>query len=171
IVDVSPDRAFIDRLATRVLALRVGRAVSMEGNYTETADARAERRRRPERAPAAGAPAGPDGGRSTADGRQAEAAVAPPKPSRPPRRAETAEDKEAARRRRRIKTLEEKITALENEIEGLESRLWDEALTLGPVAAHELSKQKTAKRAELDALVEEWARLSEEAESAAPRSP
>jgi hypothetical protein len=90
---------------------------------------------------------------------------------RPARRADAADDKEATRKRRRIKTLDEKIAALENEIESIETRLWEEALTLGPVAAHELSKQKLAKKEELDLLVEEWAKLSEEADQAAPRTP
>ncbi|MBC8645796.1 MAG: ABC-F family ATP-binding cassette domain-containing protein, partial [Thermoanaerobaculia bacterium] len=40
IVFVSHDRAFIDRLATRVLDLRGGRAVPLSVNYTETAAAR-----------------------------------------------------------------------------------------------------------------------------------
>src|SRR6266496_3954577 len=48
IVFVSHDRAFIDRLATRVLDLRGGRALAFDGNYTETAEARGQRRRRPE---------------------------------------------------------------------------------------------------------------------------
>ncbi|HEX7251688.1 MAG TPA: ABC-F family ATP-binding cassette domain-containing protein, partial [Thermoanaerobaculia bacterium] len=48
IVFVSHDRAFIDRLATRVLDLRGGRAVAMDGNYSDTASSRAERRKRPE---------------------------------------------------------------------------------------------------------------------------
>src|SRR6266545_7926693 len=43
IVFVSHDRAFIDRLATRVLDLRAGRAMLLDGNYSETANARAER--------------------------------------------------------------------------------------------------------------------------------
>ena len=69
-------------------------------------------------------------------------AAAPAKP-RPPRRDRVRrEDKEAARRRRRIQTLEEKIAALENEIESIETRLWEEALTLGPVAAHELAEHE-----------------------------
>ena len=69
------------------------------------------------------------------------------------------------------KELREKISALESLIEGIETRLWEEALTLGPVAAHALSREKTAHKEELDALVEEWARLSEEAEQAASRVP
>ncbi|HTR02769.1 MAG TPA: ABC-F family ATP-binding cassette domain-containing protein [Thermoanaerobaculia bacterium] len=165
IVFVSHDRAFIDRLATRVIDLRQGRGVLLPGNYTETADARAERRRKPEptEAPKAGAvklaaaPAAP----STPP-------AAAPTPARP-RRAESTGEKDAAKKRRRIKTLEDRIAALEAEVEALETRLWEEALTLGPVAAHALSQQKAARRGELDALVEEWARLSEEAES--PASP
>lgn len=83
-----------------------------------------------------------------------------------PRRPDAAQDKESAKRRRRLKALEEKIAALENEVESIETRLWEEALTLGPVAAHDLSRRKTAAKEELDALVDEWARLSEEAEAA-----
>ena len=163
ILFVSHDRAFIDRLATRVLDIRQGRAVLMDGNYTETADARAERRRKPEPAAAAATVSA-----AQAPRREPSAPPAPPKPR--PRRAGPVEDKETAKRRRRIKALEDRIAALETEVEALESRLWEEALTLGPVASHELSKQKAARKAELDALVEEWARLSEEAERAAPQS-
>ena len=164
IVFVSHDRAFIDRLATRVIDLREGRAVFLGGNYTETADARAERRRRPEPSGTEPAPAPPA---------SAAAEPSPPSPAktppRPAKRAESPEEKETARRRRRIKALEEKIAGLEAEVEAIETRLWDEALTLGPVAAHELSKQKTARKEELDSLVEEWGRLSEEADAPAVR--
>ncbi len=163
IVFVSHDRAFIDRLGTRVVDLRDGRARLYPGNYTETAEARAERRKRPE--PAAHATAAP-----------AAAAPAPPPATPTPkaaprtgRKAEAPEDKETARRRRRIRTLEEKIESLETEIESIETRLWEEGLTLGPVAAHELATKKAALRGELDGLVEEWASISEESEKAAPR--
>ncbi len=165
IVFVSHDRAFIDRLATRVIDLRGGRARLFPGNYSETAEARAERRRRPEPELAASRPAEP--------------APAPPEPrtvppaakpaSRNARKAESAEDRDAARRRRRIRTLEEKIESLETGIESIEARLWEEGLTLGPVAANELATKKAAMRSELDGLVEEWAALSEESEKAAPR--
>jgi ATP-binding cassette subfamily F protein 3 len=163
IVFVSHDRAFIDRLATRVVDLRDGRAVYLPGNYTETADARAERRRRPE-------PPFPTEPRTAPPPAPSEPSVpATSKPPRPAKRAESAEEKDAARRRRRIKALEEKIADLEAEVEAIETRLWEEALTLGPVAAHELSKQKSARKQELDTLVEEWARLSEEADASAVR--
>ena len=168
IVFVSHDRAFIDRLATRVIDLREGRPMLLPGNYTETADARTERRKRPEPALARRAEAAP----AAAPARPSDPAPAAPEKPRPPaRRADAADDKEASRKRRRIKTLEEKIAGLENEIESIETRLWEEALTLGPVAAHELSKQKLAKKEELDLLVEEWAKLSEEADQSAPRTP
>ncbi|HEY2796344.1 MAG TPA: ABC-F family ATP-binding cassette domain-containing protein [Thermoanaerobaculia bacterium] len=172
IVFVSHDRAFIDRLATRVIDLREGRAVLLPGNYTETAEARSDRRRRPEpaaapahRATTAGSPAVP--------AVPAVSAAALPKPkrgaSRPP---ESSAEKEASRRRRRIQALEEKIAACEAQIESLETRLWEEALTLTSIAARELSNEKTSRKAELDALMEEWTRLSEaqEAEQAARES-
>ena len=150
IVFVSHDRAFIDRLATRVLDIHEGRAKVLDGNYSETAQARAERRKNPEaerHAPAPRSPAPPP------------AAVAV---ARPARRATSAESREASRRRRRIAALEEKIGAAEREIEALENRLWEEALTLKPTEAHRLAQEKAAGRQKLEALVEEWARLSEE---------
>jgi ATP-binding cassette subfamily F protein 3 len=154
IVFVSHDRAFIDRLATRVFDLRGGRALALEGNYTETAERRAERRRRAEPSRAAGGPISGEEIRP-ATTRAAPAARAARKPDSPTQ-------KEAARRRKRIASLEEKIAALEADVEALETRLWEEALTLGPVASRDLAGRKTARKAELDALVEQWAALSEE---------
>ncbi len=153
IVLVSHDRAFIDRLATRVLDLRAGRALLLPGNYTDTAQARAERRRRPEAVV-------PLGGNPVA------LAIAPA--GKPARALENREDREASRttlrsasRRRRIRTLEEKVAALEGEIDRIETRLWEEGLTLGPVASRDLSRERTEKKQQLDRLVEEWAELSE----------
>jgi ATP-binding cassette subfamily F protein 3 len=158
IVFVSHDRAFIDRLATRVLDLRGGRAMALPGHYTDTAAARAARRSRPE-PPLSGPP--PD--------RPSVPAPRQPALKSPGRRVESAaEDKDAARRRRKIKGLEEKIAALEEEVEAIDNRLDEEALTLGPVAANALARDRSAKKSELDALVEEWAALSEH-ESRAPR--
>ncbi|HKD11238.1 MAG TPA: ABC-F family ATP-binding cassette domain-containing protein [Thermoanaerobaculia bacterium] len=167
IVFVSHDRAFIDRLATRVLDLRGGRAAPFDGNYTETAAARAERRQRPE--PATGQRAsererdarGDDAGSAERRGAGRNAAAAM-------RAGGSDEGKESARRRRRIQALETKISALEKEIESLETRLWEEGLTLGPVASRDLAKQKADRKQELDRLVEEWATLSEEQDREAP---
>ena len=149
IVFVSHDRAFIDRLATRVLDIRGGRARLYDGNYTETADARAERRKTPER-----------------DEVPSSKFQAPSGPSPSKRRAVSTESKEAARRKRRIETLEEKIAALEEDIEAIETRLWEEGLVLGPVESHRLSEERTQRRQELERLVEEWAKLSEREEPA-----
>jgi ATP-binding cassette subfamily F protein 3 len=154
IVFVSHDRAFIDRLATRVLDLRGGRALALEGNYTETAERRAERRRRPEPPWAAGGAVSGEEIRS--------ATISAATATRAARKPDSPAQKEAARRRKRIASLEEKIAALEAEVEALETRLWEEALTLGPVASRDLAGKKAARKADLDALVEEWASLSEE---------
>lgn len=159
IVFVSHDRAFIDRLATRVLDLRAGKTQLLEGNYSETADARAERRRRAEPAPEMVA------AREKGSGSPAQEAA------RMRRRPESAGDREASSRRRKLKSLEEKIAALEAQVATLENRLWEEALTLGPVASRDLARQRAARKAELDAMVEEWARLSEEDAEKASRLP
>ena len=112
---------------------------------------------------------------------QARSSGARPRPRRPRRRkpaaprparaaADCGGDKEARAAAAGSRRSRRRSRALETEIEAIETRLWEEALTLGPVAAHELSKQKAAKEDELDDLIEEWARLSEEAEQAAPRT-
>ena len=59
---------------------------------------------------------------------------------------------------------------METEIETIETRLWEEALTLGPVASRELAEKKRGLREELDGLVEEWARVSEESEKTSQSS-
>ena len=115
IVFVSHDRAFIDRLATRVLDLRGGRAVALTATTRETADARA---------PSGGERPEPAASRA----RPVRAPRAPfrppaPRPARPrragaARRPNRPQDKEAAQRRRRIRSLEEKIAALEEEVDG-----------------------------------------------------
>ena len=167
IVFVSHDRAFIDRLATRVIDLREGRALLLPGNYSETAAARSERRRRPEPANRAATAAAPRPAASPAP-------KTPPREGAPAssapavRKSNSPAEKEASRRRRRIQALEQKIASCEAAIDAIETRLWEEALTLGPVAAHDLSKQKTTRKEELDGLMEEWARLSEEAEQPTP---
>ena len=158
IVFVSHDRAFIDRLGTRVLDLRAGRPLLLDGNYSETADARARRRERPEPAPADSVP-------------EPDRRLPGPPPRAARRGSATAGDREVTKRRRRIKALEERVGALEAEVEALEKRLWDEALTLGPIASRDLALQRTERRQELDRLVEEWARLSEEEAQAPSRVP
>jgi len=164
IVFISHDRAFIDRLATRVLDLRSGRALLLPGNYSETAASRAERRSAPEPSFA-----------NAAEGRPAPREPGPvagaASGARPVRKAESAEEREAARRRKKVRNLEEKIAALEKEIEAIENRLADEALTLGPIASRDLARERSAKKQLLDALVEDWAALSEQENREESRRP
>jgi ATP-binding cassette subfamily F protein 3 len=158
IVFVSHDRAFIDRLATRVLDLRAGRARLYDGNYTDTAEAREERRRKPEADAATVV-------------RPRSSVLGPPRPAVRGRRPASEQGKEAARRKRRIESLEEKIAACEKQIEAIETRLWEEGLDLGPVESHRLATEKAARREELEKLVEDWAKLSEEVEPAGSTVP
>ncbi len=149
ILFVSHDRAFIDRLATRALDLRGGRAMLLDGNYTDTASARAQRRSEPE----------PEK-RDLVSPRSP--VLSPAKAQSRGKRAPSAGEKDSGRRRRRIVALEEKIASREKEIESLENRLWEEALTLGPVEARRLAQEKASRKKELEILVDEWAKLSEE---------
>jgi ATP-binding cassette subfamily F protein 3 len=158
IVFVSHDRAFIDRLATRVLDLRAGRARLYDGNYTDTAEAREERRRKPEAD--AATVVSPES-----------SVLGSPRPAVRGRRPASEQGKEAARRKRRIESLEEKIATCEKQIEAIETRLWEEGLDLGPVESHRLATEKAARREELEKLVEDWAKLSEEVEPAGSTVP
>src|SRR5207244_9082220 len=84
------------------------------------------------------------------------------RPETRPRPVRGGRDKEAARRKRRIAALEQKVASKEKEIEAIETRLWEEGLELGPVESHRLSEEKAELKGELERLVEEWAKLSEE---------
>lgn len=87
------------------------------------------------------------------------------------RSAESPGERDAARRRRRIEAVEEKVADLEKQVEALEARLWEEGLTLGPIASRDLARERAERQAELDSLMEEWTRLSEEeAQATVPRS-
>jgi ATP-binding cassette subfamily F protein 3 len=158
IVFVSHDRAFIDRLATRVLDLRSGRARLYDGNYTDTADARAERRRYPE---AEEVQSPKSRGQSLSQAQGASHVTSPKTKA-----VAAPGDREAEKRKRRIRALELKIVAQEREIEAIETRLWEEGLELGPVESHRLAREKAERTEELERLVEEWLRLSEQAETA-----
>jgi ATP-binding cassette, subfamily F, member 3 len=148
IVFVSHDRAFIDRLATRVLDLRSGRALQLPGNYSETAAARTLRRLTLEPPFAAALP---------------HAARVPPAPAVPPptsagrKDSGSSEEKESAKRRKRVSALESRIGLLEKEVEAIEARLYEEALTLGPVASNQLAGRRRDKKEEIERLVNEWA--------------
>jgi ATP-binding cassette subfamily F protein 3 len=164
IVFVSHDRAFIDRLATRVLDLRGGRALQMPGNYSETAAARALRRLTPEPSFAEAS----SSAKAMEDKSEGKLFLATPsdserapKPVRGARKdASSAEEKEAAKRRKRVAALESRIALLEKEVEAIEARLDEEALTLGPVASTQLAGQRRDKKEEIERLVDEWAALA-----------
>ena len=113
----------------------------LPGNYTETADERAERRRRPEPALARREEPVPASARPASRCRCGRGGMPQPPARRCRRRRRQGGNPPAAHQ-----ALEEKIAGLETEIESLETRSGEEALTLGPVAAHELSKQKLTKK-------------------------
>ena len=125
----------------------------ISGNYSETAAARSQRRLTPE-PPFAGAAPPP----ARAERVPVGAAAAPARAGR--KDSGSPEEKEAARRRKRVAGLESRIALLEKEVEAIEMRLYEEALTLGPVASTQLAGQRREKKEEIERLVDEWASLA-----------
>jgi hypothetical protein len=150
---ISHDRYFLDRVATKILALEGGRGTLHSGNYTDLR----------ERLAAAAKPA------------------APPKPQPPPRseapapkRAHprgTSRDagRELERRRRRLRNLEEDIAACEAEVGRLAAAL------LGDPGGdwqklHSLVAEKETAEARLGQLMTKWQEQSEKLDSEIGRS-
>jgi ATP-binding cassette subfamily F protein 3 len=162
VILVSHDRVFVDRIANRVLDIDRGRPALLEGNYSDTAPARRERRSRP----LPPMPAAAAGSRSAAIP-PALARAAPPAPSRPAaaaRPAPSVEDLEARKRDQKVQRLEKKIAELEAEIAARESRLYEEGETLDALTAARIWKEKEEVRRKLDELVEQWGEISASAE-------
>ena len=159
---VSHDRVFVDRIANRVLDIDRGRPALLDGNYSDTASARRERRGRPlppippsavETRSAASSAAVDRAAPAAADGRPAAARPAP-----------SVEDREARKRDQKVQRLEKKIAELEAEIAARESRLYEEGETLDALTAARIWKEKEEARRKLDELVEQWGEIAASAE-------
>jgi ATP-binding cassette subfamily F protein 3 len=138
IVLVSHDRTFVDRLATRVLDLDRGRPRLMEGNYSRTAQERADRRRQP----------------------VVEEAAPTPSRLREPRPGLSEADREAKKREQKVVRLEKKIAELEQRIADRESRLFEEGDRLDALTAAEIWREKEEAKRRLEELLGQWEELS-----------
>jgi ATP-binding cassette, subfamily F, member 3 len=154
IVFVSHDRAFIDRLATRILDIAHGRAFLSDGNFSDTAEDRRDRRRRPPppdepRAGASPALPGRDGA-----ARAARTVPAPPKP----RRKADAESKKRARRRQE---LESAIAMREKVIAECDAEMSRAETYRNGDRMRQIRERRDAAERSLEALVGEWAEIEE----------
>jgi ATP-binding cassette subfamily F protein 3 len=157
---VSHDRRFLENVTTRIVHVRDGSADVFQGGFRDYAN----RVTAPARAPAGGAP--------SKSSKAVSAKVDEAGASRPP--SNSAEDakqryeaqRTAARavekRARRIQELEASIAVCEKELDGLRSKLkeapgddWEKLATM--------AKNEQALARKVDAMLIEWARLSEEA--------
>jgi ATP-binding cassette subfamily F protein 3 len=147
IILVSHDRALLRNLVTRVWALGDQRIDDVEGTFDEWEAFRAAREK------AARAQAAQD--------RKAEARKPKGRPAEvEERKARQSEARSAGRRR---EAAEARVHELEAQVRALEARLADPALYQGKGGAAEaarLTADLTARKAELDQALEEWAALS-----------
>ncbi|HZS25401.1 MAG TPA: ABC-F family ATP-binding cassette domain-containing protein [Gaiellaceae bacterium] len=129
---VSHDRALLDAIAERTLAIEDTELHSYDGGWAEML------RRREERAARAAAAS----------------AASPPKPERKPKAA-----KPKARRPSELERLEAEIAAREADVRDLETKLAEDWSNVETLAAHKASRDA------LQALLDRWERLFEQAQA------
>ena len=141
---VSHDRALLDAVATRILAVEDGSVRSYEGGWAEFVRLRAEAEDTatspPQAEPAVAAGSHPAPGAGLAPG---------PKPQPARKRRQPSE----------LERLEAEIAAREARIAGLERSLADDWSNVDVIAAHR------RERSELQALLERWEELFEQAQA------
>jgi ATP-binding cassette subfamily F protein 3 len=144
LVFISHDRYFINRLATRVLAISNGRVTAYPGNYDEY---RAALER--------GGPAIPGGAPAISTG---------PVPAETPRREARPRpgrvEPEVRRMRRRLVELEQQVHLLEERLRELGTALGDPALYLDGARARAVAAERKEAEAQVAWLMHEWEELS-----------
>jgi ATP-binding cassette subfamily F protein 3 len=130
---VSHDRALLDAVGTRTIAVEEGRLRSYAGGWAEYLRVRAERRAAPE------------------------APASPPDRGRPPRRDGTGPSKNQLRRRAE---LEQRIEEAEAGLAALEDELGDPGAWSDPQRAADAAARHEAARGAVDELYAEWERIA-----------
>jgi ATP-binding cassette subfamily F protein 3 len=151
LVFISHDRYFINRLATRVVAVAGGQLTSFPGHYDDyrAAIERAAAPPPPTPGPAPAAPA-------AAPARPARAARPPQRPQPPQRKV----DPELRKMRRRLAELESQIHALEARVRELGEALGDPLLYTDGARVRSVTTERTRAEAEVAWLMREWEALS-----------
>jgi ATP-binding cassette subfamily F protein 3 len=142
---VSHDRAFVNAVATRVVEVRAGRLREFHGNYDDYLRALAGEEA------TAGAPA-----RADADAGPLAPAAAPAATSAELRRAQKERRRAEEKAARELARLETRIAEREQAAEALAWRLGDPEVLRDGERARALDAERTALRAEIDALYAEW---------------
>jgi len=174
---ISHDRAFIAALATRVLEVRAGTLADTSsppqsgtsfgsGRTGHSSPGAVPGHGRREAAPgAAAAPGAPaPAARGSVPGE------AGPADRREARRRDRERQKARTRAARRLEALEAQILERETAVEALGWKLGDPELHRDPARIRELTAEREAAQAEVDALYSDWERLAAELESLAAAS-
>ncbi len=142
VITVSHDRYFLDRIATRILALDgEGHATLHAGDY-ESYCRRVEER----------------------GVMEAEATSAPKSAPVPPPQNETRPRKLSYKEQRELERIEEEIHTLETSVTTLEEKLADPALyASGPTKGRQLAAELEERRTRHGQLIDRWAELAERA--------
>jgi ATP-binding cassette, subfamily F, member 3 len=168
VILVSHDRRFLENVTTRVLSLRAGKADVYPGGFGDYESVLEKGKVSPERLaaePATGSPSFRDEG----DAQNVQPATAArgshPKDRKDPAAEKFEEQRQAARaverRRKRILELEGSIATGEKELDVLRSKLKEDGGDDWEQLAKMAHEEQTLSR-KLDAMLVEWARLSEE---------
>jgi ATP-binding cassette subfamily F protein 3 len=147
IVFISHDRYFINRIATRIIAVQDGRLASHPGNYDDYLARGQTTRQRVE--PSPGAPAGPSDG------------VRPTTPRRKSRPGEhRVVDREVKALRERLAQLEGHIAALETRLQEMGAALADPDLYRDGERVREVTAGRRETEEQVAWLMKEWEDLS-----------
>jgi len=150
---ISHDRAFINRVATRVVEIKKGELLEFPGNYNAyLAKAKAKE-------------SGDESKNLASSPRESGRAKPPDKAAR---MAAREADRETKRRREKAKRdlgkLETRISGLEEKLEDLNAQLADPALYSDPGKACVVEDERAQRQAQLDGLFDQWEELSALAE-------
>ena len=158
IVLVSHDRALIDAVATRTLAIEDGKLVSREGGWGDLLRARAEERE-------AAVPSPPEPAQRTAEPKKpGTPANAPPRKPRTPAEPEHNGARSAkGGSGRRVRQLETKIVRLESELAELHDQLVDPVVISDHVRLAELGDRHRQVQEDIAWALAEWEAAAEAA--------
>jgi ATP-binding cassette subfamily F protein 3 len=152
VIVASHDRRFLENVTTRLVTVRAGRADAYPGSFRDYEDTKKAAARSEERAPAAKA-------KESAPKR-----AAPDDQGKLRYEAQRQSARAGEKRKRRIEELEANIAAGERELDVLRSKL-KEPPTNGWEELTKMAQEEQALTKRVDAMLIEWARLSEEATS------
>ncbi len=154
VICVSHDRYFVNRISTRIIELHEGYFDNYIGNYDYYLEKRDDVRKASD-SHREGTAAGSTAAASNPSENQASA-----NDSASDWKAQKAQQAETRKKANDLKKCEDRITEIENELSGLESKMAEPDVATSPSKLNELVKKQNELNAELEELMEKWEALS-----------